>query len=227
MDKNALEKHDTPNTYEHQVAERFNNNIMQNQLKKEEREELKKVILERRFEDDNLFLPLPFPNRLEHHREILSLPPNRRDFWMRINRIYELSRIAITSKMQIQIMNEIYQSVSNVNPFLGNFYQDNPKSWKLTPDQLIEGIEKYIPHLLVDYEWKLFEKIKRYKHEGRKIKGLQELMYCVAEFSGSLLYMGGKGFVENHNQVNPNWDWTFDEVSSDIHFSPKGWKGTK
>ena len=175
----------------------------------------KQVILERKFEDDNLFLPLHFPNRLRVMRDILSLPPNRRDFWMRTNRIYELSRIAITSKMQTQ-------SFPNVNPFLGNFYQDNPKSWKLTPDQLIEGIEKYIPHLLVDYEWKLFEKIIRYKHEGRKIKGLQELMYCVAEFSGSLLYMGGKGFVEEHNQVNPNWDWTFDEVSSDIHFSPKG-----
>ena len=88
----------------------------------------KQVILERKIEDDNLFLPLHFPNRLRVMRDILSLPPNRRDFWMRTNRIYELSRIAITSKMQIQIMNEIYQSVSNVNPFLGNFYQDNPKS---------------------------------------------------------------------------------------------------
>jgi hypothetical protein len=182
----------------------------------------KQVILERKFEDDNLFLPLHFPNRLRVMRDILSLPPNRRDFWMRTNRIYELSRIAITSKMQIQIMNEIYQSVSNVNPFLGNFYQDNPKSWKLTPEQLIDGIEKYIPHLLVDFEWEHLEKIKKYKYEGRKIRGIQELMYVLCEYSsGSSLYMCPTDFVKQHNRKNPYWKWTFDEGSEDVDFSSK------
>jgi hypothetical protein len=168
----------------------------------------KQVILERKFEDDFFYIPEYTPNAHLLMNDIFSLPENRRDFWMRINRIYELSRIAITSKSK-------NSSVLYGNPFIGEV---GSKNWYLTPDQLIDGIEKYIPHLLLDFEWKLFDKIKRYKYEGRKIRGIQELMYCVSEFSGSLLYMGPQGFIEKHNRANPYWNWTFDEVSNDVDF---------
>ena len=45
----------TNETYEDRILSRFYEQEMQNQLKKPEREELKKEILERRFEDDYFF----------------------------------------------------------------------------------------------------------------------------------------------------------------------------
>ena len=169
----------------------------------------KQMITERKFDVEHYF---------EHNeilkKDILSLPPTRRDFWMRINRIYELSRMGITGKSK-------NSSVLNGNPFIGAV---GPQNWYLTTEQLIDGIEKYIPHLLIDIEWELLEKIKKYKYEKRKIRGIQELMYSVSEFSGSLLYMGPIGFVEKHNADNPYWKWNYYEVNKDVDFSPKDYE---
>ena len=87
------------------------------------------------------------------------------------------------------------------------------------------GKDKYIPHLLLDFEWEHLEKIKKYKYEGRKIRGIQELMYVLCEYSsGSSLYMSPTDFVEQHNRENPYWEWNYDEVSKDVDFSPKDYE---
>ena len=168
----------------------------------------KKLILERQFDVNCFFLPGSGLNEIMIVQDLLSLPQNRRDFWMRLNRIYQLSRIGVTSKSKNSL-------VLHGNPFRGEV---SPKNWYLTPDQLIDGIEKYISHLLLDYEWELLNKIKKYKCEGRKIRGIQELLYWVNEFSGSLLYMSPQEFVEKHNKENPHWKWSYDEVRKDVDF---------
>ena len=183
----------------------------------------KQMITERNFNIEHYFEPDE-----ELKSDILSLPPRVKDFWMRIDRIYELSKMSLFG-------NGKNSSVLTTNPFIGEI---NPTNCYPTSKQLIDGIEKYIPHLLLTHDWEHLEKINRgevgtdfegklvkYNNEKTKLQGIYELMYVVCQITGSKLYCTPKLFVNQHNADNPFWEWTYDEVSQDVDFFPKDMNG--